>query len=169
MRVGGYVCYAKWAPETLAALARCRDEDREQREGEGGEEGSISISPAELMGACFMLEAVGILQLDLPHRRFVGRCDNSSACAAVNRRRVKSYAMHAALMCVIERERHWGLRMRLDHYPTRENKVADLLSRGRIEEAMEVVRAEVGWCEVRVLDAAWVAEIESAVRGGCGA
>ena len=163
--MGGYVIYAKWAPETLIALGRCQENgDREPREGA---EGSVSISPAELMGAAFMLEAVGILRLDMPLRRFVEGCDNSSACFAVNRRRVKSYPMHAALRCVLDRERAWGLRMRLDHYPTKENKVADFLSRGRIKEAMDIVRGEVGWCEVRTLDAAWVARIEKAVREAC--
>ncbi len=163
MRVGGYVAYGEWAPATLAALRRCREGgDREEEDG-----GPLSISPAELMGATFMLEAVGVMRLGLEHPRFVGRCDNASACFAVNNRRVRSYPMHAALRCEVEREGVWGLRMRLEHIPTGENKVADLLSRGAIAAAMEWVRAEVGWCEVRHLDATLVARIERTVREAC--
>ena len=140
VRVGGFVLFGEWAPATLAALRRCQAQgDLEEEEG-----GSLSISPAELIGAAFMLEAVGTMRLGLTHPRFVGRCDNDSACCAVNNRRTRSYPMHAALRCVVEREGHWGLRMRLQHIPTKENKVADLLSRGKIGEAMALVAAEVG-------------------------
>ena len=45
------------------------------------------------------------------------------------------------------------------------NKVADLLSRGDVEEAKEVVRSRCGGrCEVRTLDEGFVREIERRVQ-----
>jgi len=57
------------------------------------------------------------------------------------------------------------MRMRLEHIGTEVSKVADLLSRGGVEEAKELVRSRCGGrCEVRTLDAVFVREMERRVR-----
>ena len=54
--------------------------------------------------------------------------------------------------------------MRLEHIGTLDNKVADLLSRGDIEEAKALVVARWGRCEVGVLDPLFVESAEKRVR-----
>jgi hypothetical protein len=48
----------------------------------------------------------------------------------------------------------------LEHIGTLDNKVADLLSRGEVEEAMAMVIARWGRCQVGVLDPSFVASAE---------
>ena len=137
----------------------------------GEEEGALSISPAELGAAALMVEAVGRFEHelggDLEIRQFVGRGDNLGSCHAVNTRRVRSYPMHAGLECVEERELKWRLRRRLEHTPTKESRVADLLARGKLQEAIELVRREMGRCEQRWLPAGVVEDMERRIREAC--
>jgi hypothetical protein len=50
---------------------------------------------------------------------------------------------------VVETERKYGMKIRLEHIRTELNKVPDLLSRGDVTEAIEMVRRRFGYCEVR--------------------
>ena len=97
-------------------------------------------------------------------RRFVGRCDSESAAHAVNRRRVKSYPMHEALMCLVEGEERHELKTCLAHAPTQDNKVTDLLSREDITRAMDLARREWGRCDLLCLNEEWIRELEERVR-----
>jgi hypothetical protein len=86
----------------------------------------------------------------------------------VNAGRARSPAMTEALRVVHEEEigapGERRLRMRLEHIGTLENKVADLLSRGDIEEAIAMVTARWGSCEVRTLDEVFLRSTEKRVR-----
>ena len=80
--------------------------------------------------------------------RFYSGCDSDSAVRVVNAGRARSPGMTEALRVVHEEEigapGERRLRMRLEHIGTLENKVADLLSRGDIEEAIARVTARWG-------------------------
>jgi hypothetical protein len=130
-----------------------------------------SISPAELLVTGYTVHAVRELagEVGLPANGcFYSRCDNDSAVRVVNAGRARSPAMTEALRVVHEEETGKGeerrLRMRLEHIRTEENKVADLLSRGDIEEAKEMVKARWGKCEVRTLDEGFLRSTEKRVR-----
>ena len=102
--------------------------------------------------------------------RFYSRCDSDSAVRVVNAGRARSPGMTEALRVVHEEEigapGERRLRMRLEHIGTLENKVADLLSRGDIEEAIAMVTARWGSCEVRTLDEVFLRSTEK--RQGSG-
>ncbi len=57
--------------------------------------------------------------------------------------------------------------MRLEHIPTKENKAADLLSRGKLQEAIELVREEMGRCEQRWLPVGVVDDMERRICEAC--
>ena len=86
----------------------------------------------------------------------------------MNARRARSAAMTEALRVVREQEiglpGERRLRMRLERIGTLDSKVADLLSRGDVTEAMAVVGARWGQCEVRTLDEAFLRSAEKRVR-----
>jgi hypothetical protein len=129
----------------------------------------VSISPMELMVQGFVAMGMRMTRgRELPNGCFFSRCDNLSSVMVVEAGRAKSPAMTEALRIIKEveigKEGEPRMRMRLKHIGTYENKVADLLSRGKIEEAMAMVRARWGVCRVGHLDAAWVAESERRVR-----
>ena len=85
----------------------------------------LSISPAELFVANLVLRMVHRVAYDKLRgsSRFVARCDNSSACFAINHRRVKSVPMHTGVLLVLESERVTGLKMRLEYFSTALNSV----------------------------------------------
>ena len=82
----------------------------------------------------------------------------------MNAGRARSPGMTEALRVVHEEEigtpGERRLRMRLEHIGTPENKVADLLSRGDIGEAIARVTARWGSCEVRTLDEVFLRSTE---------
>ena len=129
----------------------------------------VSISPAELLVTGYTVRAVRELVDGGPANGcFYSRCDNDSAVRVVNAGRARSPAMIEALRVVHEQEIGMAgerrLRLRLEHIRTEENKVADLLSRGDIEEAIEMVTARWGRCEVRTLDEEFLRSTERRVR-----
>ena len=165
IQVGPFIAYGSWGAETVAALARVKKNDMEKVEG-----GSVlSISPAELFVVNLLLllvHKVGGEQL-CEVKRFVARCDNLSACAAVNHRRVRSVPMHAALVMLVETEGEVDLKIRLEHIRTQLNVVPDLLSRGRIEDARRLVAERWGVCEVVPFQDEVVERLESALCASC--
>ena len=182
--VGEWVFFGSWTAETLAAC----EAERRRRPPEGssaespeehaitdvecsgeGTERKVSISPLELLVQAFVVRAVRMTRGgELPNGSFFSRCDNLSSVKVVEAGRAKSPAMTEALRIIQEEEIGGGgerrLRLYLEHIGTLDNKVADLLSRGDIEEAKELVRARWGVCRVGMLDAAFVAEAERRVR-----
>ena len=97
--VGPYIAFGRWADETLEALARVKDVE-ESTDGEGRV--VLSISPAELFVVNLVLLTVNrVARAQLQGmKQFVAKCDNSSACNAVNHRRVKSIPMHTSLTMI---------------------------------------------------------------------
>ena len=119
----------------------------------------VSISPAELLVTAYTVRAVReVAGEEVANGCFYSRCDSDSAVRVVNAGRARSAAMTEALRVVREQEvglpGERRLRVRLEHIGTLDNKVADLLSRGDVEEAMAKVRARWGRCtEKRVREA----------------
>jgi hypothetical protein len=139
----------------------------------GGAAELVSISPAELLVTGYTVHAMrdlaGAGKLGLPvNGCFYSRCDNDSAVRVVNAGRARSPAMTEALRVVHEEEigavGERRLRMRLEHIRTHENKVADLLSRGDIKEAIAMVTARWSKCEVRTMDEEFLRSTEKRVR-----
>ena len=144
------------------------------RDAERGEHGVWSISPAELLVTAFAVQALRECEGELPgggpaNGQFYSRCDDESAVRVVNAGRARSTSMTEAMWVVREQEiggpGDRRMRIRLEHIRTEVSKVADLLSRGDVEEAKEVVRSRCGGrCEVRTLDEGFVREMERRVR-----
>ena len=128
--------------------------DRDVEGNPGGVE-LVSISPAELLVTGYSVRAVREIGVAPANGRFYSRCDSDSAVREVNAGRARSPGMTEALRVVHEEgvgapgERQ--LRMRLEHIGTPGNKVADLLSRGDIEEA--IARVFLRSTEKRVREA----------------
>ena len=192
--VGGVILYGLWEAETIAAfeatagrVAATRDHaeipeapyggavgdageeiaDKDVEGGPGGVE-LASISPAELLVTGYTVRTVREIGVAPANGQFYSRCDNDSAVRVVNAGRARSPAMTEALRVVHEEEigapGERRLRMRLEHIGTLENKVADLLSRGDIEEAIAMVTTRWGSCEVRTLDEVFLRSTEKRVR-----
>ena len=163
--VVGYTIYwGKWSPETIEAIGRMKtrkddeassESEEEPEEGERLVEGrrgnKVSISPLEALVQAYVLRAVrSQCPEEVPNGNFYSRCDNLSSVQVVGAGRAKSPAMTEALRIIREESRagsdgkRW--RMRLKHIGTQVNKVADLLSRGDIEEARAMVAARWGRC-----------------------
>ena len=75
--------------------------------------------------------------------------------------------MHTGLMMVTETERVTGLRMRLEHIPTEENIVPDLLSRGRIEEAKTALVKRWGYAVESQFEFGFVEKLENRLCNSC--
>lgn len=176
--VGWRLYYGRWSDETLRALWEACDCDADSVAdssraadaaaplmGEAVESVTVSISPLELLTQGLLAHEVGRLTpLDFPVKRWSLRCDNTSAIAVANSRRPRSARMRIALEILREAEILYGCSFRLWHIPTRENKIADLLSRGQIAKAVEMTFQLYGKVEVCSLDAAWVRDCERRVR-----
>lgn len=170
------------APEGASAEGAVEEPEETCAVGDAGEEVAdadveraadaperVPISPAELLVAAYTVRAVcEVAGAEVINGCFYSRCDNYSAVRVVNARRARSAAMTEALRVVREQEiglpGERRLRMRLERIGTLDSKVADLLSRGDVTEAMAVVGARWGQCEVRTLDEAFLRSAEKRVR-----
>ena len=158
--IGPYFTSGLWDEATIAAISRCT---AVVKEVDGDQ---ISISPLELwvqalisfaLGSEFQSLLAGILQ-------FVARCDNQSSCIVVDTRRASSPAMAAALMIKMEVEKSFGIRGKLEHIPTEENVIADLLSHNRIAEAEMLLRSKWGFARRFEIDAQFLSSSLERVR-----
>ena len=172
---GPWIFHGTWSKGTLEACEAIRQRDQEwARTKEGGAAGDqaeeqVSISPLELLVKAFVVRAVRErLPTEVPNGNFYSRCDNDSAVQVVAAGRAKSPAMTKALRIVKEEEKgekgQRSYRLRLEHISTLDNKVADLLSRGALEEAPELVQDRWGICLEGQLDEKFVAQAEERVR-----
>ncbi len=75
-----------------------------------------------------------------------------------------SPALREALLIKIEQEKCFGVRGRLEHIPTEENEIADLLSHGKIEEAKRILIGRWGFARMMLVDASFVVETLGRVR-----
>jgi len=167
--VGPFIAFGRWADSTKAALKNVKSVLTEQLKSPSGGMVKLSISPAELFVANLVLRLVFRVAKDKLRgsSRIVGRCDNSSACHAVNKRRARSVPMHTGVMMVTETERVTSLRMRLEHIPTEENVVPDLLSRGRIEEAKAILVKRWGYVVGSQFESGFVEKLENRLCNSC--
>ncbi len=138
--IGPFFASGLWDPATLEAIARSSRADKE----EDGDR--ISISPLELWVQALIAHVLGHqLRFLLDEGgQFVARCDNQSSCTVADTLRPKSPAMGEALAIKVEQELTGGVRGRLQYIPTLENKIADLLSLGRVEAARQLMAIKWG-------------------------
>lgn len=124
----GHAAGAAWSAETLQLVAVKR----------------LSISPLELLTTTAAIELLGKIGRIPDERKVVLRCDNTSACNVANTLAAYSPTMRFALK-TLERvcERH-SVTVRLIYIASRENIVADSISRNKWAEARSRV-AELGW------------------------
>jgi hypothetical protein len=127
--VGEVYAWGGWSSETKQVVLN----SRLQREGMM----RVSISPLELLAQVWLLVMVGSSLQRSRNGQIVMHCDNMAAVEVVSSRRPKSAAMRLALQKLEEVERCFGLTVRFDYISTKENKVADALSRGDIALAGE--------------------------------
>lgn len=131
LHVGGLCAAGQWEEETLRAIenSRTKRKDRER----------VSISPLELLAQALLLAVVGLACGRVGNGQVVMRCDNQAAVDVVASRRPKSPAMRLALEKLEEIERLFGLKAKLEFIGTKENVLADALSRGAEEIVGEVL------------------------------
>ena len=135
---------------------RARPSAENEERGEGGFGGNVGnlafsgrfstkelllldISTLELVTAYFLVVVLGLALQEmraagtplgrLARRRFVIRCDNESACYAINRGRARSAPMGEAMRLLAGAEAEFGLEIRAEHIAGKANTVADDLSR----------------------------------------
>ena len=131
----------------------------------------VSISPMELMTHAYGVKAVRLACGDARgwNGQFYSRCDDLSAVMVMAAGRARSPAMAEALRIVREAEigvaGERRLRSRLEHIGTHDNKVADLLSRGLVSQAVALVEGQfgVGSCRIVELPEAYLRETEERV------
>jgi hypothetical protein len=129
--VGGICASGRWEAETFEAIANSR--------GKKLDKVRVSISPLELLAQVLLLAMVGLSFGRPGNGQIVMRCDNQAAVDVVESRRPKSAAMRVALRKLEELERLFQIRVKLEFIGTKENKLADALSRGAEEEVCEVL------------------------------
>lgn len=111
----------------------------------------LSINAAELIAAAsvvLLIEADGVIP---DNRQFIMKCDNNSACAAVNHGVTTSAGMRVALRIWRRLSMRLKIQVRLLYIETGKNKIAEALSRTDWDRALREV-GEVGWeCRKRDL------------------
>jgi len=90
------------------------------------------------------------------------------ACLVVETNRPGSPAMREALLIKIEQEGIFRIRGRLEHIPTGDNTIEDLLSHTRIEEASQLLSARWGFVHRIEIDESFIAESLRRVRTAIG-
>jgi len=126
----------------------------------------ISISPAELAVHGFGVKVVWKLCAGAQqwNGQFYSRCDNMSAVMVMDAGRARAPGMAEALVIVREAETGGAeerrLKSLLQHIGTLDSKVADLLSRGDVEEAKRMVVERSGYCTEVALPEAYLREVE---------
>ena len=98
--VGPFIAFGRRTDATIAALNSVKSVLTEELKDYAGKMIKLSISPAELFVANLVLRLVHRVAKEKLRgsSRIVARCDNSSACHAVNNRRAKSIPMHTGLL-----------------------------------------------------------------------
>lgn len=158
--MGPFFASGLWDAETLAAIARSSAIEKELT----GDQ--VSISPLELwvQGVLSFVIGSSFRHILDEAGQFVARCDNQSACVVVDTNRTASPAMGEALAVKIELERGFRIRGRLEHIPTEENSLADILSHNRIADAERVLVARWGFAHRIEVDAAFISTSLARVR-----
>lgn len=92
-------------------------------------QGSVSISPLELLAAAIAVRIASEVGAVPTCGRMALRCDNESACAAANSWTAASAPMLAALRVLHRQITLAGCEVHFVHIPTKANRIADGLSR----------------------------------------
>ena len=112
----------------------------------------ISIGLLELLGSAALIHLLARNpHLCPPLGRLVLRNDNSSACDTANRSGVYSAIMRCALRILREKAEELGREVWLQHVASKDNVIADDLSRGRVSGAMQAARRD-GFESIRMVN-----------------
>jgi len=129
LHVGGMGAQGRWEAATLKAIENSRKKRADLER--------VSISPLELLAQILLLLVVVDTYGRPPNGQMIFRCDNMSAVMVTETRRARSPAMRCALAWLSRVEAALGVTVRLEHIPTKENKLADALSRYSVADAEE--------------------------------
>lgn len=128
MCVAGRCLSGAWSPRIIQAM----------------KDNVLSINPLELLTCAMTLSLARQEHVLHKGARVVWRNDNESAITDLNKDRANSAAMLEALVIVKETVAWTKIEVYGQHISTDDNKVADLLSRGKTGEALEVASTFFG-------------------------